>query len=566
MYQALYRKWRPKVFEDVYGQPQITAALRGELTTGHVAHAYLFTGSRGTGKTTCAKIMAKAVNCLHPKDGDPCNECENCRGIDAGTLLDVVEIDAASNNGVDSIRDLREETAFTPASAKYRVYIIDEAHMLSQGAFNALLKTLEEPPAYVIFILATTEIHKIPATILSRCQRFDFHRIPPEDIAARLSYIAQQEKMALAPQAAALIARLADGALRDALSLLDQCAARAGETIDEQTVYAAAGLAGQEYLAAFAEAFARGDADAAVGLLDRLYAASKDLGRLCEELLLHLRNILLVKTVKDPFAIIRCTPEEEAPLREAAESFDAGALLHMLDALQQTLDRLRRSPAPRVEMEMCLLRLCRPELDTSPAALLRRIERLESRPAGQEPAADRQPADEKAAPRPSAPVKSDAPALQNEAAPAESEPTAPAETAAPPDPGEESAPPHRRQPAKSENADTEDGAADEPLACWPEILEDLAQADAPLCGVLNASSAIVRGGHVLVDAPNSLFPSLIRQQSHRKALVESIRKITGEPYKVGVFKKSLAKAPKADDPFDEILRNANAAGIEIQEK
>lgn len=247
MYRVLYRKWRPQTFEEVYGQPHITATLKNELVSGRVAHAYLFTGSRGTGKTTCAKILSKAVNCLSPHDGDPCNECEICRGIDNGSVLDVIEIDAASNNGVDNIRDLRDEANFTPVKAKYRVYIIDEVHMLSTGAFNALLKILEEPPEHVIFILATTEVHKLPATILSRCQRFDFKRITPEDICARLQYVAEHENITLDEDAAALIAKVADGALRDALSLLDRCCA-VDEHITSEVVTKSAGLAGRDYL------------------------------------------------------------------------------------------------------------------------------------------------------------------------------------------------------------------------------------------------------------------------------------------------------------------------------
>ncbi len=247
MYQVLYRKWRPQTFADVVGQPHVTASLTGAVQSGRLSHAYLFTGSRGTGKTSCAKILAKAVNCERPVDGNPCNACDTCRGIDSGSILDVIEIDAASNNGVDNIRDLREEANYTPTHAKYRVYIIDEVHMLSTGAFNALLKTLEEPPEHVKFILATTEVHKLPSTILSRCQRFDFKRIEPQDIADRLKFVAVQENISLTDDGAMLIARVSDGAMRDALSLLDRCAAY-GEAITETVVSDAAGLAGRERL------------------------------------------------------------------------------------------------------------------------------------------------------------------------------------------------------------------------------------------------------------------------------------------------------------------------------
>lgn len=556
MYQALYRKWRPKVFEDVAGQPRITAALRNEVAANRVAHAYLFTGSRGTGKTTCAKIMAKAVNCLRPVNGDPCNECENCRGIESATLLDVVEIDAASNNGVDNIRDLREETSFTPVSAKYRVYIIDEAHMLSTGAFNALLKTLEEPPSYVIFILATTEVHKIPATILSRCQRFDFRRIPADDIAARLQYVAGQEKLTLEPQAASLIARLSDGGLRDALSLLDQCAAGEYQSITEESVYQAAGLTDREYLFELSEAIGSADPARALRTLDRLHAASKDMERLCEELILQFRNVMVLQSVRDADGLINCPPEEEAKLSSLAGIFHAEAVLHILDTLQMTLDVLRRSPSRRVEMEMCLLRLCRPELDQSTSALLRRLSAMEEKlssltavRAGGAKTVNQPAQTEKLPVPPAKTISSDtitasAPIL----APVNPDktPEQPAETAAPENP--------------------EVLQEDIRLESWPDILKNLASSDPPLCGVLNGSGAIVRGNHVLVDASNSMFSSLIRQQTHQKALVEAIRSITGQPYKVGIFKKSLKEQPVSNDPMDEILKNAGTFGIEVKEK
>lgn len=297
MYRVLYRKWRPQTFEEVYGQPHITATLKNELVSGRVAHAYLFTGSRGTGKTTCAKILSKAVNCLSPHDGDPCNECEICRGIDNGSVLDVIEIDAASNNGVDNIRDLRDEANFTPVKAKYRVYIIDEVHMLSTGAFNALLKILEEPPEHVIFILATTEVHKLPATILSRCQRFDFKRITPEDICARLQYVAKHENITLDEDAAALIAKVADGALRDALSLLDRCCA-VDEHITSEVVTKSAGLAGRDYLMRLSECIIKKDCASALGIINELHMNSCDMERLCSEFMFHLRDLMIVKTVK----------------------------------------------------------------------------------------------------------------------------------------------------------------------------------------------------------------------------------------------------------------------------
>ena len=287
MYRALYRKWRPQRFEDVVAQRGIVTALRNQVASGRVGHAYLFTGVRGTGKTTCAKIFAKAVNCLHPHNGDPCGECEICRGIDNGSILDVVEMDAASNNGVDDIRDLRDETAYTPSACHYKVYIIDEVHMLSTAAFNALLKTLEEPPAHVIFILATTEIQKVPATILSRCQRYDFTRIGPEDIAQRVEYIAGQEGLELTTGGAELISRLADGAMRDALSILDTCAGVTAK-IDADVVRRMAGVTDRSYLFHISDALEAQDGAAALAQLAALRQQSVDVKRLTEELIAHL--------------------------------------------------------------------------------------------------------------------------------------------------------------------------------------------------------------------------------------------------------------------------------------
>lgn len=377
MYQVLYRKYRPTVFADVYGQPQVTATLRNELKAGRVAHAYLFTGSRGTGKTTCAKILAKAVNCLHPVDGDPCGECEVCRGIDNGSILDVVEIDAASNNGVDNIRALREEANFTPGVAKYRVYIIDEVHMLSIGAFNALLKTLEEPPSHVVFILATTEVHKLPATILSRCQRFDFGRIAPEDIYARLADVAKKEGVEIDRDAGLLIARLADGGMRDALSLFDQCLGR-DRHVTLEVVNQTAGLAGRDHLVALTDAILQKSSAPALELIASLHAASKDMTRLCEEMIGYFRSLMLIKTMKDASSMVLASPDELQKMTAQAVAMTLPDILHGLDTFRDTLEHMARSGNPRVDMEMAMIRLCSPELDDSTDALLRRITALEN--------------------------------------------------------------------------------------------------------------------------------------------------------------------------------------------
>ncbi|MBP5617559.1 MAG: DNA polymerase III subunit gamma/tau, partial [Clostridia bacterium] len=340
MYRALYRAYRPRRFADVCGQPHVVRTLRRQVAEGQLSHAYLFTGSRGTGKTSCAKILAKAVNCLHPVDGDPCCECEICRGIDDESILDVIEIDAASNNGVDDIRGLRDNTAFSPAAGKYRVYIIDEVHMLSGAAFNALLKTLEEPPEHVLFILATTEVHKLPATVLSRCQRFDFRRIAPEDIADRLTYVAGQEGFELTREAALLIARLADGAMRDALSLLDVCRAEGGK-VDEETVVACAGLSGREYLAALLRACFAGDTAAALTKLADLYAQSKDMGRLCAELVAYLRDLMLIKTLRQPERMLVGSAAEIDEQEKLAGQTSLETILHAMDVFEAAGERMR---------------------------------------------------------------------------------------------------------------------------------------------------------------------------------------------------------------------------------
>ncbi|NLL63088.1 MAG: DNA polymerase III subunit gamma/tau [Ruminococcaceae bacterium] len=362
MYQALYRKWRPQVFADVVGQDHITTTLMNEISAGRHSHAYLFTGSRGTGKTTCAKIFAKAVNCKNPVNGDPCNECETCKGIDSGAILDIIEIDAASNNGVDNIRDIRDEANFTPVHSKYRVYIIDEVHMLSAGAFNALLKILEEPPRHVKFVLATTEVHKLPATILSRCKRFDFKRITPEDIAARLQHVASSEGISLDSAAAALIARLADGALRDALSILDQCVSH-NKNVTENVVNTTVGLAGKAHLFSLAAAILNKDGSSALEQIGNLHSNSVDMDRLCNELINHFRNIMICKAVKDASHLVICSKEELNEFEKAAEAYTMTYILEILTTLGDAQNNLKKGLDRRIEMEMAVLKLCTSKTD-----------------------------------------------------------------------------------------------------------------------------------------------------------------------------------------------------------
>ena len=358
MYKALYRKWRPLTFDDVISQQQVTDTLKNQILTGRTAHAYLFTGSRGTGKTTCARILAKAVNCPNMVGGNPCLECEICREADNGTLTDIVEIDAASNNGVDDIRELRDGAVYSPEKCRFKVYIIDEVHMLSVPAFNAMLKIMEEPPPYVKFILATTEIQKVPATILSRCQRYDFRRIRPKDIASRLMFIASQENISLSQEGADLIAKIADGGMRDAVSLLDQCSVRA-ENITADTVSETAGLASRDYLYELLDAVSAGDTSKALNIVSTLHDMSKDLQRLCEELILQLRNIMLLKASPDTAEdMIVCLPEEMDRLRNLAENSSLDDIMFRIGQLQSAYDRMRYAMNRRVELEMSLIRIC----------------------------------------------------------------------------------------------------------------------------------------------------------------------------------------------------------------
>ncbi len=544
-YQVLYRKWRPKTFADVSGQPHIVAALQNEVREGRPAHAYLFIGSRGTGKTSCAKILAKAVNCLHPNGGDPCNECENCRGIDDGSILDVMEIDAASNNGVDSIRELREAVNFTPAVAKYRVYIIDEVHMLSDGAFNALLKTLEEPPPHVIFILATTEAHKMPATILSRCQRFDFARIAPEDIAARLQTVADGEGFTLTDEAAMLLARLADGAMRDALSLTDQCLSRSRE-IHAEVVANATGLAGREHLYALSAAVREHRSGDALALIDKLYNASQDMARLCTEWLGFYRELMLCKSVERPQDIIIATDAELSRLKAEAAQYELAAVLYAMDMLQQACQRLQTGADRRLETEMAALRLCDPTLDTSSAALISRIETLE-----------------KALKRLSAgmPVQTATPVPAPAPAPAPK-----SEEATPPPVSEPVTPPSTPAPVVSEPpAEPEQEADERPFVQWRDVLERLRETCAPLYGVLENTDAVITGTHVIIYTDNPLFKVLLSGGNNKASLFNAIAEVTGKRYKLGVRAPQAPPSEKAaaDDPLEALLKAGEEGGVPV---
>ncbi len=376
-YQALYRKYRPQTFDDVSGQAAVTQTLKTQLMSGKMSHAYLFTGSRGTGKTSCAKILAKAVNCLHPDNGNPCNVCEACRAIDSGSCMDVLEIDAASNNGVDNVRDLRDDAVYTPSQVKMRVYIIDEVHMLSISAFNALLKIIEEPPEHLLFILATTELHKVPATILSRCQRFSFRRISQEDIAARLQYVAYQENIDLDDSAARVLARLADGGMRDGLSLLDQCASATTGELTAERVYACLGIAGEQKCGELMGYIAAHDTRKALELFNRLYAEGKDLGALLDELACLTRDLLVLKTAGNAGITMLSGVASDQETLALGKTFGSGELVRMMERIQQTVAGFTRSSSRRMDAELCLVELCQPELNTDVSALNARLTRLE---------------------------------------------------------------------------------------------------------------------------------------------------------------------------------------------
>lgn len=553
MYQVLYRKYRPQVFSDIAGQEHVTSTLSNELKEGKISHAYLFNGSRGTGKTTCARILAKAVNCLNPQDGNPCNECEMCRGIDNGSILDVIEIDAASNRGVDNIRDLTDEANFTPANAKYRVYIIDEVHMLTIEAFNALLKTLEEPPEHVKFILATTEVHKLPPTILSRCQRFDFRRIPVEDIVKRLKFVCESEGLSIDDSAANLVASIADGALRDALSLLDQCASRSKD-ITTEVVESAAGMAGKGYLYDLADALNDKDTAKVFQMIDDLHNASCDMERLCSELISHFRNLMVVKTVKKAEGLIVCTAEELRKVGEQSQKFTLENILYCLSQLETTLANIKRGLSGRIETEMAMVRICSPKLDETNKGLLSRVAELEMKLSAIAQG-ERVVAKQETKPV-ETPVKE------------EKKPALPVEDSFTPPPPEEDdfvspapvveKPKPTPQPAPSDNTDS-----DKPFALWAETMAVLGETDKPLRGLLAGSSAVVRGDFVLIKSFNPTLDQFIRIDTHRRALSEAIYKATGRKYRLGIFKGEVKQETTGGkkDPLDDFMKKANASDI-----
>ena len=524
MYQALYRKYRPQTFSDVVGQKSITETLRAQVMTGKLSHAYLFTGTRGTGKTSCAKILAKAVNCLDPQDGNPCNHCAACRAIDEGRCMDVLEIDAASNNGVDSVRVLRDDAIYTPGEVRKRVYIIDEVHMLSLQAFNALLKIIEEPPEHLLFILATTELHKVPATILSRCQRYAFRRLLPEDIASRINYVAYQENISIEPDATRLLARLADGALRDGLSLFDQCACAASGTVDVALVCSVLGLAGQRQAGAILTAIADQDAPQALSLFSELYAAGKDLAALFDELLSVARDLLMLKTAPKAGLSMLSGAASDEELLALKDRLSAGELLRMVSLLQQTAAGFSRSQNRRVDAELCLLQLCRPSLSLDAQALSARIGHLEEQLANGVIAAP-----QVASPSPT-------PAQDTEK---------PAEAEAPQDAPAE---PVQEQPPAPQDA---------PPGFWPELAAALQQSLGPReRGFLNVDGPVrvtLTGDTLHLVADSDFVLEMIRREDVAQVIRSKASAILKRPVAVRFARKGQTDAA-GHDPMDALVR------------
>ncbi len=502
MYTALYRKWRPLTFNDVISQPHITNTLRNQVKNNRTAHAYLFTGSRGTGKTTCARILAKAVNCINPhEDGSPCLECEICRNSDRAALTDIIEIDAASNNGVDDIRELREAALYTPEQCKFKVYIIDEVHMLSASAFNALLKIMEEPPSYVRFILATTEIHKVPATILSRCQRFDFRRIKAEDISDRIIYIASQENIRITKEASDLIAGIADGGMRDAVSLLDQCSAFS-ETVTAETVALASGTADRRFLFEIMNAVATKQPSDALKIIDNLHSMSKDMQRLCEEISLQFRNLMLIKSGISDTSILSCMGSEFDTLKSLADSFSQEMILSNLRTLQDCSARMNRCINKRTEFEICIINLC--TVTVQPIAQPQVVQ-----------------ASPQIQPQPVRQVK------KNETAP------------------------------KLDNKDFEN------MSNWADVLDEIEKVSPSISGALSGSKAFInnKAGVILIVAENPFFMELFKKNpDNRKNLENVIEKFTGRRY----ILMARCTAQEEQRSVVKLVQKASDSGIVVE--
>ncbi|MBQ4129033.1 MAG: DNA polymerase III subunit gamma/tau [Ruminococcus sp.] len=607
MYQVLYRKYRPLTFEDVVGQPQVTVTLKNELKSGRINHAYLFTGSRGTGKTTCAKILSKAVNCLNLTDSNPCGECENCKGISSGEILDVVEMDAASNRKIDDIRSIIDEVAFTPAKAKYRVYIIDEVHMLTTEAFNALLKTLEEPPKHVIFILATTEVHKLPATITSRCQRFDFHRIAPKDIAFRLQTIAKCENIALTDEAALLISVIADGAVRDAISLLDRCIGIADGEITADVVRNAAGLASKSYLFELCTCTINKNPAKALSIIDKLYGESKDIVRLCDELISHFRALMLIKTVKNAREMLAFADREFEAAQSQCDYLTLAEIVYSMDVLSRAFERMGKGTNNRTELEMAIVKLCSPELDATTEALTTRITALEkavkmlsvngiapsptlevTTPIEEAKEINEQKAQKtvetieeptiaeknKKTEEPeldiTEPVKEDAPTIKEAPTSTDNQQVSIAQdTPAQNIPAQDS-PANATQkqevskPKAPVNLDDVYNNA-QPFLEWPEVINNLKRYSRAISAAFEGSNAYVSGDYLLIETDQDIAFQLLKKSAQRDNIRKAVSEVTGRTYKLGPYKKPETQEKK-DDVLEQFISNLKESGINVTEE
>lgn len=530
-YTALYRKYRPSTFCEVVGQEHITETLKHQLDSGKLFHAYLFTGTRGTGKTSCAKILSKAVNCLNLVDGEPCGKCEACRLIANDEAVDIVEIDAASNNGVDNIRELRDRVAFTPVNMKYKVYIIDEVHMLSIGAFNALLKTLEEPPKHIIFILATTEIHKLPATIISRCQRFDFKRIEADKLVGRIKYIAEKEDFTITDDAAELIAALSDGGMRDCLSLLDLCAS-ATKNITSADVENVCGMAGNEHLFALADCIKKQDAEQALLIIDSLYSGSVDMMRLLSDLIGHYRNLMIVKAVKGEKKPIVCSPEHLKKLEQQAECYDISDIMSVLKLLDETVSSMQNGSG-RCEMEIAVIKLCTPSLLGDVNSLEKRIAALEK---GLVKA-------------PSSYENTSAQTIDAEPVIRKKQQNEPENTNTEIIADKISDEPVKRTKNEVAANDSEtDGIGAVPASTWQAVIGEVSKSTPLISGMLSQSKAYIKNEILYIDTENPQFIDLMNSDNklYREKLHSAMRTVFGRDYRVGRYKKEIMGEQKRD--------------------
>ena len=531
-YQALYRKYRPQTFDDVSGQMAVTQTLKTQLVSGRMSHAYLFTGSRGTGKTSCAKILAKAVNCLHPENGNPCNRCEACKAIDSGSCMDVLEIDAASNNGVDNVRDLRDDAIYTPSQVKMRVYIIDEVHMLSISAFNALLKIIEEPPEHLLFILATTELHKVPATILSRCQRFSFRRISQEDIAARLQYVAYQENIDLDDSAARVLARLADGGMRDGLSLLDQCASATTGELTAERVYACLGIAGERKCGELMGYIASHDTKNTLELFNRLYTEGKDLSAMLDEMACLCRDLLVMKTAGNAGITMLSGVASDKEILDLTKALTSAELVRMMNLIQATLASFTRSASRRMDAELCLLELCQPELSLDAKALNARLTRLEEQIKSGNIAVAAQPKN-----NPKAAVSSDDDFDDDR----------------PPMPGDEDAPPGEEEPLPSPQPRNE-----APMGFWSELVNGVRrELKPPASGFFTVSpnapvQGVLTGNRLELRCTNSFTAQMLDKPDILEVVSRKASAMLGRP--VRAFSVDMTAKPQGNPRMEQLMQ------------